>query len=129
LQNDLQNNYSSFKTNLQNRYNDQKYEDITHWYINMKNKLNNIFKLNKDNYQFIKNNDVQLNTILRQHVSECLDTENLFKLMTKEDVETVISYTLQPHGVTFNITTEFIELIEQVDKSLWFDEWDFLNSI
>jgi hypothetical protein len=31
--------------------------------------------------------------------------------------------------VTFNITTEFIELIEQVDKSLWFDEWDFLNSI
>jgi hypothetical protein len=49
--------------------------------------------------------------------------------MTKEDVETVISYTLQPHGVTFNITTEFIELIEQVDKSLWFDEWDFLNSI
>jgi hypothetical protein len=91
--------------------------------------LNNIFRLNKGNYEFIKNNDVQLGTIVRQHIEKSLDTDNLFKLMTKEDVEIVISSTLQPHGVTFNITTQFLELIEQVDRLLWFDEWDFLNSL
>ena len=49
--------------------------------------------------------------------------------MTKDDVETVISAALQPHGISFDVKTEFIELIEQVDISLWFDEWNFLNSI
>jgi hypothetical protein len=49
--------------------------------------------------------------------------------MTKDDVETVISNTLQPHEISFDVKTEFIELIEQVDISLWFDEWNFLKSI
>ncbi|WP_413173129.1 ATP-dependent nuclease [Anabaena azotica] len=129
LQNDLENNYSRLKTTLTNRYDDTKYENIIYWYKNIRDKLNNILRLNRGNYEFIKNNDVQLGTIVRQHIQQCLDSDNLFKLMTKEDVELVISSTLQPHRVTFNITTQFIELIEQVDRSLWFDEWDFLNSI
>jgi secreted trypsin-like serine protease len=49
--------------------------------------------------------------------------------VTKDDVETVISNTLQPHEISFDVKTEFIELIEQVDISLWFDEWNFLKSI
>ena len=77
----------------------------------------------------MKANDQQLNTKVRQHVNNCFINKYLFKLMTKDDVETVICATLQPHGISFDVKTEFIELIEQVDISLWFDEWNFLNSI
>jgi predicted ATP-dependent endonuclease of OLD family len=131
LENDLQNNYSSFKTALETRYNDAKYEDVNLRYINqIKKKFKDVFKKgDKDNYEFIIDHDVKLNNLLRQHVKHCLDSGNLFKLMTKDDVETVISNTLQPHEISFDVKTEFIELIEQVDISLWFDEWNFLKSI
>lgn len=68
-------------------------------------------------------------SISRQHVRECLEDGNVFKLMTKEDVENVISSSLQPHGISFEIKTDFIQLIEPVDRALWFHKWDFLNSI
>ncbi len=136
LENDLQNNYFSLKTALETRYNDTKYEDVNLLYVAIKNKYKDVFKeknkdinKKKDNYEFIIDHDVKLNNLFRQHVKNCLDSGNLFKLMTKYDVETVISATLQPHGVSFDVETEFIELIEQVDISLWFDEWNFLNSI
>jgi hypothetical protein len=124
LENELQTNYLNHELILATRYNDQKYEDLAFWYKNLQIKLNTVL----DN-KYMKANDQQLNTKVRQHVNNCFTNKYLFKLMTKDDVETVISATLQPHGISFDVKTEFIELIEQVDKSLWFDEWNFLNSI
>ncbi|AFW97088.1 MULTISPECIES: ATP-dependent endonuclease [Nostocales] len=124
LENELQTNYLNHELILATRYNDQKYEDLAFWYKNLQIKLNTVL----DN-KYMKANDQQLNTKVRQHVNNCFTNKYLFKLMTKDDVETVISATLQPHGISFDVKTEFIELIEQVDISLWFDEWNFLNSI
>ncbi|MDD1415439.1 AAA family ATPase [Dolichospermum sp. ST_con] len=124
LENELQTNYLNYQSILADRYNDQKYEKVAFWYKNLQIKLNTIL----DN-KYMKANDQQLNTNVRQHVNNCFTNKYLFKLMTKDDVETVISAALQPHGISFDVKTEFIELIEQVDISLWFDEWNFLNSI
>jgi len=125
LKNELQTNYYSFKTDLANRYDDDKtLSETAHRYRTLRDDLKIIFK-----YDYINTNDIDLKDMFRNHVKNCLDSGNLFKLMTKYDVESVISTTLQPHGVSFDVETEFIELIEQVDISLWFDEWNFLNSI
>ncbi|MTJ47238.1 ATP-binding protein [Dolichospermum sp. UHCC 0259] len=124
LENELQTNYLNCQPMLATRYNDKKYEDVAFWYRNLQIKLNIVL----DN-KYMKANDQQLNTNVSQHVNNCFMNNDLFKLMTKDDVETVISATLQPHGVSFDVKTEFIELIEQIDRSLWFDEWNFLNSI
>ena len=124
LENELKTNYLNHELILATRYNDQKYEDLAFWYKNLQIKLNTVL----DN-KYMKANDQQLNTKVRQHVNNCFINKYLFKLMTKDDVETVICATLQPHGISFDVKTEFIELIEQVDISLWFDEWNFLNSI
>ena len=125
LKNELLTNYSSFKRDLANHYDDDKtLSETAHRYRTLRDDLKIILK-----YDYINTNDIDLKDMFRNHVKNCLDSGNLFKLMTKYDVETVISATLQPHGVSFDVETEFIELIEQVDRSIWFDEWDFLNSI
>ncbi len=47
--------------------------------------------------------------------------------MSKDDVEEVIGCALQAYGS--DLKPHFIELIELVDKSTWFEEWNFLASI
>ena len=124
LEDELQTNYSGLITDLTTRYDNETLKKRVYEYKNLRDKLKTIFQ-----YDYINTNDIDLKDMLRNHVKNCLDSGNLFKLMTKDDVETVISATLQPHGVSFDVKTEFIELIEQVDISLWFDEWNFLKSI
>jgi hypothetical protein len=124
LEDELQTNYSGLITDLKTRYDNETLKKRVYEYKNLRDKLKTIFQ-----YDYINTNDIDLKDMLRNHVKNCLDSGNLFKLMTKDDVETVISATLQPHGVSFDVKTEFIELIEQVDISLWFDEWNFLKSI
>ena len=122
IENNLQIAYSELTQILKDRYNDQKYEVTAQNYRNFRNKVSNLFG---DKY-FTKN-DIQITTIVRNHIDNCITSGNFFKLMTKDDVAQVISAALETYGT--DLKPDFIELIELVDKSTWFEEWDFLNSI
>jgi AAA15 family ATPase/GTPase len=120
IQNNLQNFYNNQE--LHNRYNDDKQVAIQFIYLNYKNKLNNL--LGND---CISQNEQQLSIIVRNHINNCITSGELFKLMDKKDVMQVIYSVLQNYGT--DLKPNFIELIELVDGSTWFEEWDFLNSI
>jgi hypothetical protein len=49
--------------------------------------------------------------------------------MNKDDVQTIVNLVIAPTGIVFSVETDFIELMYVVDKSVWFDAWDFLNGI
>ena len=120
IQSNLQSFYNDQK--LQNRYNNDKYLQIQFIYLNYKNKLNILFGNN-----YISQHDQELSNIVRDHIDNCITSGNFFKLMTKDDVAQVICAALENYGT--DLKPDFLELIELVDKSTWFDEWDFLNSI
>ena len=120
IQSNLQNFYDNQE--LQNRYTNEKYEQIQFTYMNYKEKLNNLFGNN-----YISQNHPQLSTIVRTHINSCITSGEFFKLMTKDDVVQVIYSALENYGT--DLKPSFIELIELVDGSTWFEAWNFLNSI
>jgi hypothetical protein len=36
---------------------------------------------------------------------------------------------ISPHNIAFNIEQDFISLLNLVDRSTWFNEWDFLTKL
>jgi len=120
IQSNLQNFYNNQE--LQNRYTNEKYEQIQFTYMNYKEKLNNLFSNN-----YISQNHPQLSTIVRTHINSCITSGEFFKLMTKNDVMQVIYSTLENYGI--DLKPSFIELIELVDGATWFEAWNFLNLI
>jgi AAA15 family ATPase/GTPase len=99
-------------------------EDMAYLYRNAREKLNAAL-----GESFIRENDIQLVTLVRQHIQQCLNTGAYFKLMRKDDLQTIVNETIAPTGIVFNAETDFIELMLCVDKSLWFDAWNFLNAL
>jgi len=124
IENYLQITYLELEQTLRTRYNDEKYEATAQHYRNFRNKVSasNFFG---DGY--FTRNDIQITTIVRNHIDNCITSKNFFKLMTKDDVMQVIYSVLENYEA--DLKPDFIELIELVDKSTWFEEWDFLNSI
>jgi hypothetical protein len=47
----------------------------------------------------------------------------------KNDVQAIINQVISPHNIAFNIEQDFIALLECVDRSTWFEEWDFLTRL
>ena len=109
---------------LKERYDDRFYQDTTHTYISIKTKTNAIF-----NKPLIDIDDQQLNTNIRNHIKNCLDNNELYKLMNKGDVGTIINCIASIYEVSFDIESDMVPLIQCVDKSTWLNEWDFLVSI
>jgi hypothetical protein len=120
----IQSNLQDFYDNqeLQNRYTNEKYDQIQFTYMNYKEKLNNLFGNN-----YISQNHPQLSTIVRTHINSCITSGEFFKLMTKNDVMQVIYSSLENYGI--DLKPSFIELIELVDGSTWIEAWNFLNLI
>lgn len=103
---------------------DKFIEETCYLYQNVREKLKTILQ-NK----FIKDNDIQIGSLVRRHIEQCIQSEQYYKLMKKEDVEWIVNECITPTGIVFDTETDFIELMYCVDKSLWFDAWDFLNQI
>lgn len=99
-------------------------EQTCYLYRNAREKLKTI-----TGQDFIHENDIQLQTLVRAHIQLIIDTNAYHKLMRKEDVEIIINQAISATGLVFNIETDFIGLIAHVDKSTWFPAWDFLNQI
>lgn len=100
-------------------------ERMAQLYRNAREKLNMVLGEKK----YIKENDIQLVTLVQQHIQQCISSGNYYKLMRKEDVQIIINGAIEPTGVVFDVETDFVELMLCVDKSLWFNAWNFLNTL
>jgi hypothetical protein len=124
LEVDLLDAYNAYKPTLIARYNNSFYENNTYLYLNAQEKTKQLFGQN-----IITQNNTQLSTLVRQNPTNILTSGNLFQLMNKDDVGFVINKVVTSYDRTFSIETDFIELIKQVDKSVWLDEWNFVNTL
>jgi AAA15 family ATPase/GTPase len=122
LEHQLKASYLNFHRELTERYDDRKYEETAQLYRNFRDKSAVLFR-----EKYVTSNDIQLATIVRNHVDDCLKTQTYFKLMNKDDVEKVIGNTLQSYDLERQ--PNFMDLVGLVDKSTWFDEWNFLLTL
>ena len=99
-------------------------EDTCYLYRNAREKLNAAL-----GEKYIKENDIQLGTLVRQHIQQCLNTGTYHKLLRKDDLQIIVNESIAPTGAVFEVETDFIELMLCVDKSLWFEAWNFLNTL
>ena len=77
----------------------------------------------------ISTTDVQLSSDFRDYLESILEDQKFYKYANKSDVQHVINKVIEPLGIAFNIEQNFLELIELVDHSTWFEEWDFLTDL
>ncbi len=68
--------------------------------------------------------DIQL--ILNNYYLSTLNKDNIHQLADKKDVEFLLNRIVAPYNILFSIETDFPKLLNEVNKSMWFDEWDFL---
>jgi energy-coupling factor transporter ATP-binding protein EcfA2 len=109
-------------------WNETKFiEEMAYLYRNVREKLNVTFG-EKSKEKYIKENDIQLGSLVRNHIQTCLNQGAYYKLMRKDDLQFIINESIAATGIVFDVETDFIELMLCVDKSLWFDSWDFLNT-
>lgn len=118
----LTSEYSKIHELIEQRYSPKFVENICYQYQNVRDKTKNIF-----GKKMIDQNDIQLTPLIRAYLQDCLDAGMYFKLMTKDDAGLILNKVVEPYQLNFSIETDFFDLIRLVNKSLWFEEWDFIN--
>jgi AAA15 family ATPase/GTPase len=107
---------------------DDKYIDQTcHRYANVREQLSKRDFLNNQNP--IRENDISLNTLFRRYLTTINDNREFYKMADKDDVQAIINQVTKPYNIEFNIKQDFISLLNLVDRSTWFNEWDFLTKL
>ena len=124
LINSLESAYQSILQNLQTNYldNDKWIEEATYRYRTVRDDLNIIFPKSK----IIPFNDVQLTVFYRDYLKKGINNQEFFKITRKPEVSKIINESLQPYDITFDLEEDFMDLLQMIDKSTWFDAWDFL---
>ncbi|MGI0483409.1 hypothetical protein ACN4EE_21835, partial [Geminocystis sp. CENA526] len=130
LLNNLQASYTKFDSILEHQFinNNQHIEEVCYRCRDIRNKLqqNELFGT-KDNT--ISDSDIQLQTKYRKYLNQVKNQKEFYKMTNKKEVENIIMSAISPYNLNFDIEENFIDLIKLVDKSMWFDEWDFLTKI
>jgi hypothetical protein len=107
---------------------DEAFEQIIYQCGSVRDKLKSDDMLGT-NDRSIPENDVQLSTAYRNYFNQILNTRDFYKYAKKDDVQAIINQVISPHNIAFNIEQDFIALLECVDRSTWFEEWDFLTRL
>lgn len=114
---------------LQQLLNDgEAFEQIIYQCRSIRDKLKSDDMLGT-NDRSIPENDVQLSTAYRNYFNQILNTHDFYKYANKEDVQAIINQVTKPYNIEFNIEQDFISLLNLVDRSTWFNEWDFLTKL
>ncbi len=117
--------YQEFKTILEQRFIDKFYEKAYFRYRDLIiGKSEKVFGV-----KIVQITDPQLMTYIRQNNLTILKSGEYYKLMSKDDIGIIINKVLQSYKVSFSVEENFIDLIKLVNKSLWFNEWNFLTKI
>lgn len=117
--------YAKIDRVLAGKYSDIFIEQEAQRYRNVREKTNILF----GNSSIIKENDIQLTTLVRNNLKRTLDSNNYHWLMRKDEVTLVINSVAQKYGLSFTCEADFIEIIKTVTKSTWMSEWNFLNQL
>ncbi|QYS91306.1 hypothetical protein JJC04_16665 [Flavobacterium covae] len=129
IKNKLETNYLDYKDILFERYHDEKidkssgfpsYKDYRGRYITPSQ---NMFDL------FIKIEDVPLSNKLKKYYKQTIQNRDFFKLMNKTDVENIINQSLSEYSITFDIESDFYTLVQLINNSNWYEEFNFLKQI
>ncbi|ANV88931.1 hypothetical protein AWQ22_15035 (plasmid) [Picosynechococcus sp. PCC 7117] len=81
------------------------------------------------NDKSIPENNVQLSTVYRNYFNRILTTQEFYKYAKKDDVQAIINQVISAQNIQFDIEQDFIALLSLVDRSTWFDEWNFLTHL
>lgn len=125
LESQLEKAYRDFKPILETKYlNHTSWkESATQRYIDVRNKTNDLFG---KGHTVIEQNDAKLAFYYQKHLEDSIVRYDFHKLMNKWDVEQVINNALVTYNHHFDIEKDFILLLAGVDRSTWFEAWDFL---
>lgn len=120
----LESSYNNIVQNLKENYldNDKWIEEAAYRYRTVRDDLNIIFPKSK----IIPFNDVQLTVFYRDYLKKAINNQEFFKITRKPEVTKIINEALQSYDITFDLEEDFMDLLQMVDKSTWFDAWDFL---
>jgi hypothetical protein len=123
LINSLESSYQSILQDLQKNYLDssKSVEDTAYRYRAVRDKIKEIL-----DESVININDIQMTGFYKTYLNDAISNQEFFKITRKQEVTKIISEVLQPYGITFDLEEDFIDLLQMVDKSTWFDAWDFL---
>jgi predicted ATP-dependent endonuclease of OLD family len=113
--------YSNMKSQLETTFNED-------FYIKEASKQDSIIKKINETCEkpTITTSSHQVNSNIRLHIQKCLDNQEYYKLMKKEDAASVINECVSNFSISYD-KNDFISLIQCVDKSIWFDDWDVLT--
>jgi len=117
--------FNNFKQTLQERFTDKYYADTYFRYKDMIfTKSEKVFGI-----KLLQITEPDLMTYIRHNNNNILATGELYKLMNKDDIGILINKVILPYNISFSMEIDFVDLIKLVDKTLWFDDWNFLTKI
>ena len=123
----LENHYLTIMQEKLKSLDDKYINETCHRYANVREQLSKRDFLNNQNP--IKENDISLNTLFRRYLITINDNREFYKMADKDDVEAIINQVTKAYNIEFNIEQDFISLLNLVDRSTWFNEWDFLTKL
>jgi len=123
----LENHYLTIMQEKLKSLDDKYINETCHRYANVREQLSKRDFLNNQNP--IKENDISLNTLFRRYLITINDNREFYKMANKNDVQAIINQVTKPYNIEFNIKQDFISLLNLVDRSTWFNEWDFLTKL
>jgi len=125
LSHDFYLEYQNFKSVLEQRFTDNYYKETYFRYKDLINgKSEKLF-----GKKLVQLTEPDLMNYIKQNNNEIIESGKYYKLISKNDLEILINKVLNKYSLSFSSEIDFVELIKLVDKSLWFDEWDFLLNI
>lgn len=72
---------------------------------------------------------LELKSHFQAYALEVNASERFYELANKEDVEAVLNLVLNKYGLTIDINKDFELLVPYLDKSSWFEHWDFMKEL
>ena len=124
----LESAYANLGKDIETDYldNDKYIEDTAQRYRSLRERIKAKDLLDEN---VITENDIQLTNLFRNYLQDILNKQEYFKFSSKKYVEKVIQESLKVYDIDFDMEQDFLDLLNHVDKSIWFAEWDFLTKV
>jgi predicted ATP-dependent endonuclease of OLD family len=126
----LEKEYCNYKDILKDRYSNDRVSQ-SNGYPSYKEYQGKYLKVASQIFKspMFKVDDVPLCESLKSYYNQCLNNKEFYKLMNKKDVEILINRVLKEYDLSFDIETDFYSLIQLVDATTWYDDFDFIKNI
>lgn len=120
----VENNLKNYGIKKQQEWDDGNYKnDYFHRITKEKRiQVDNLFK----NAKIITTNDGAIQPDFEEYLRTICNPKDIHKLAKKDLIQAIMTEILSPFNLTFDVESDFINLLNCVDKSTWQDDWDFL---